>query len=51
MNENGFSLFETLIALLLLSMFMLAAFHLLQYFFNLEKDIQQDYVIMQLLSS
>ncbi len=50
MNTKGFSLLEILIALILLSSFMVASFQILNHFNRLEQNIHTDYVAMSLLS-
>ena len=49
MNTQGFSLLEVLVAMVLLSAFMLAGFEVLQHFNLLEKDVQQEYQMLKLL--
>lgn len=50
MNIKGFSLLEVLIALVLLSGFMLLSFQILDHFNALEKNIHADYSAMSLLT-
>lgn len=50
MNQLGFSLIEVLVALMLLSAFMLISFESLQHFYQLEQWVQQAYQTLNLLA-
>jgi prepilin-type N-terminal cleavage/methylation domain-containing protein len=50
MNTKGFSVLEILIALVLLSSFMMTSFQILEHFNLLEKSIHADYAAMNLLA-
>jgi prepilin-type N-terminal cleavage/methylation domain-containing protein len=49
MKTAGFSLIEILVALMLLSAFMLASFQALQHFNQLEQNVHEDYVALKLI--
>lgn len=49
MKTLGFSLIEVLVALVMLSAFMLVSFEVLQHFNQLERHVQQEYVELKLV--